>query len=268
MERCEAPPGEILGERFSERNILIVTDKGLHKAGVLDHALASLEKAGFGISVFDDVVADPRDPCCLPASSKRNRWLRHRARFGRRFVHGYRQARSSAACLSEQELSELYGIGKVQGSRLPLIQIPTTAGTGSEVTNITILTTGETTKMGVVARQLYAIRYSRCRTDLACLPCIQPQPASTPWSTPIEAYTSRIRRTRCPTHLHAKRWKLFSANLIAACENGNDRHAREAMLLGANYAGQAFSTRPSALFTRWLIRLAATTMYRMVFPMR
>ncbi len=51
--------GEILGERFSERRILIVTDKGLHKAGVLNHALASLEKAGFGISVFDDVVADP-----------------------------------------------------------------------------------------------------------------------------------------------------------------------------------------------------------------
>src|SRR5690606_35209461 len=50
--------GEILGERFSERRSLIVAGGGLHKAGVLTDALASLGEAGFGISVFDGVVAD------------------------------------------------------------------------------------------------------------------------------------------------------------------------------------------------------------------
>src|SRR5919107_1028511 len=55
-----------------------------------------------------------------------------------------------------QPLSTMYGIGNVKGDRLPLVQIPTTAGTGSEVTPISIVTTGETTKMGVVSPKLYA----------------------------------------------------------------------------------------------------------------
>lgn len=58
--------------------------------------------------------------------------------------------------VSDQTLADMYGIGNVKGSRLPLVLVPTTAGTGSEVTNISIITTGETTKMGVVSPQLYA----------------------------------------------------------------------------------------------------------------
>ncbi len=189
--------GEILGERFSQRKILIVTDKGLHQAGVLNDALASLEKAGFKINICDQVVADPPEAILLACVDRAKA-------SGCDIVLGLGGGSSmdiaklaAVLIVSEQELSELYGIGKVQGSRLPLIQIPTTAGTGSEVTNITILTTGETTKMGVVARQLYA-DFVILDAELTCgLPALHTAATGIDAMVhAIEAYTSRVKRTR------------------------------------------------------------------------
>lgn len=61
--------------------------------------------------------------------------------------------------ISDQTLADMYGIGNVKGSRLPLVLVPTTAGTGSEVTNISIITTGETTKMGLFLRNFTLISF-------------------------------------------------------------------------------------------------------------
>ena len=148
---------------------------------------------------------------------------------------------------SDQPLSELYGIGKVTGTRTPLVQIPTTAGTGSEVTNITILTTGETTKMGVVSQQLYADRVlldAELTTGLPALPT-----AATGIDAmvhAIEAFTSVHLKNPLSDALAKEALRLLSKNLITACQDGQNRTAREAMLLGANLAGQAFSNSPVA----------------------
>ncbi|MFK3972981.1 iron-containing alcohol dehydrogenase [Pseudomonas sp. NPDC087358] len=239
--------GEILGAWTERRNLLIVTDKFLHTAGLLDPAKTSLQEAGFNISVFDDVVADPPE-AVLHQCVDQARAVEADIVLGLGGGSSMDIAKLAAVLIpSNQPLSELYGIGKVKGTRLPLVQIPTTAGTGSEVTNITILTTGETTKMGVVASQLYADQVILdAELTVGLPPLITAATGIDAMVHAIEAYTSRHRKNPISDALAREALRLLANNLIAACEDGKNRLAREAMLLGATLAGQAFANAPVA----------------------
>jgi alcohol dehydrogenase len=148
---------------------------------------------------------------------------------------------------SGQPLNQIYGIGNVKGSRLPLVQIPTTAGTGSEVTNIAIVTTGETTKMGVVSPQLYAdLAILDAELTLGLPPAVTAATGIDAMVHAIEAYTSKHKKNPLSDALARQALALLSGNLIAACENGKNLAARQAMLFGAMLAGQAFSNAPVA----------------------
>jgi alcohol dehydrogenase len=148
---------------------------------------------------------------------------------------------------SQQALADIYGIGKVTGARLPLVQVPTTAGTGSEVTNIAIVTTGETTKMGVVAPQLYAdLAVLDATLTLGLPPVVTAATGIDAMVHAIEAYTSKHKKNPMSDMLARQALSLLSRNLIPACENGANLEARQAMLLGACLAGQAFSNAPVA----------------------
>ena len=147
--------GQVMAAWTERRHVLIVTDAGLHEAGVLEPAKASLAAAGFRVAVFDEVVADPPETWCCAASSLRSAEADVVIGLGGGSSMDIAKL-AAVLTVSRQSIAEMYGIGNVQGARLPLVQIPTTAGTGSEVTNISIVSVGETTKMGIVARQLYA----------------------------------------------------------------------------------------------------------------
>ncbi|MFC3060875.1 iron-containing alcohol dehydrogenase [Paenirhodobacter populi] len=237
--------GELLSGWFEARNLLIVTDKFLHQNGVLDPAKASLEQAGFTVTVFDDVVADPPEAVLLSCVDQAKA-------AGADIVLGLGGGSSmdiaklvAVLLVSDQELSQLYGIGKVKGGRVPLVQVPTTAGTGSEVTNITILTTGETTKMGVVSHQLYADRVLLDAELTVGLPAIQTAATGIDAMVhAIEAFTGQHKKNILSDVFAREALRLLTQNLIAACEDGTNRAAREGMLLGANLAGQAFSNSP------------------------
>jgi alcohol dehydrogenase len=146
--------GDLLRPRFpSASRALIVTDPGFLKTGLVDLPAQSLQAAGFHVKIYSDVIADPPEQVVLEAVSA----ARHHETD---IVIGIGGGSSMdvaklIAIMAEntQPLREIYGIGNVKGTRLPLVQVPTTAGTGSEVTNISIVTTGATTKMGVVAPQ-------------------------------------------------------------------------------------------------------------------
>ncbi|MFM0527711.1 iron-containing alcohol dehydrogenase [Paraburkholderia strydomiana] len=241
--------GALLRAQFPAlERLCVVTDGFLHKSGLLDPALADLAAHGWNATVIDDVIADPPEHIVLEATA--------RARSaGAEIVLGLGGGSSmdvakliaALAPQQQQQLSEMYGVNKVTVQRLPLVQMPTTAGTGSEVTAVSIVTVGEARKMGVVAPQLIA--------DLAILDAelTLGLPVAATAATgidamvhAIEAYTSAHLKNPVSDMLAIKALELLSRNLLPACEDGNNREAREAMLLGATFAGQAFANSPVA----------------------
>ncbi|CAH2899094.1 MAG: Alcohol dehydrogenase [uncultured Paraburkholderia sp.] len=241
--------GALLRAQFPAlERLCVVTDGFLHKSGLLDPALADLAAHGWNATVIDDVIADPPEHIVLEATA--------RARSaGAEIVLGLGGGSSmdvakliaALAPQQQQQLSEMYGVNKVTVQRLPLVQMPTTAGTGSEVTAVSIVTVGEARKMGVVAPQLIA--------DLAILDAelTLGLPVAATAATgidamvhAIEAYTSAHLKNPVSDMLAIKALELLSRNLLPACENDNNRDAREAMLLGATFAGQAFANSPVA----------------------
>ena len=138
------------------RRALVVTDPGIIKFGLLDAAVANLEANNIALNIYADVVADPPESVVLDAVGAAQE-------FGCDGVIGFGGGSSmdvakllAVLIKGEQQLAEIYGVDQITGGRLPLIQVPTTAGTGSEATMVSIITTGETTKAGVVSRTLLA----------------------------------------------------------------------------------------------------------------
>ncbi|QBC32579.1 MULTISPECIES: iron-containing alcohol dehydrogenase [Pandoraea] len=240
--------GALLREQYpTGTRLCVVTDGFLHKSGLLAPALADLAKHDWQVSVIDDVIADPPEHVVLEAA-QRARAADAEIVLGLGGGSSMDVAKLLAVLLpGAQSLKEMYGIKKVTGTRLPLVQMPTTAGTGSEVTAVSIVTTGETTKMGVVSPQLFA--------DLAILDAELtlglPRAATAATGIDamvhaIEAYTSAHLKNPISDTLAVKALELLSRNLLSACHDGNDRTAREAMLVGAMFAGQAFANSPVA----------------------
>jgi alcohol dehydrogenase len=247
---CEPGASRQLGAHATGLGIqrpLVVTDAGIYKAGILQPGLDSLEAAGLASAVFADVVADPPEQVIEQALEAARA---HDCDGVIGFGGGSAMDTAKLVALlirSPQPLEQAYGVGNARGDRLPLIQIPTTAGTGSEVTPIAIVTTGETTKAGVVAPQLLP--------DLAILDAelTVGLPAAVTAATgidamvhAIEAYTSRHRKNPYSDMLAREALRLLSGAIHTAVNDGGHIGARNDMLLGAMLAGQAFANAPVA----------------------
>lgn len=240
--------GEHIAQRFPDaRRALLVTDPGFLRTGLVDVPAASLQAAGLAVEIYSQVMADPPEAVVLEAVAAA-RTFRADIVIGLGGGSSMDVAKLIAVLAdSEQPISAIYGIGNVKGRRLPLGQIPTTAGTGSEVTNIAIVTTGATTKMGVVAPQLYAdLALLDAELTVGLPPAVTAATGIDAMVHAIEAYTSKHKKNPLSDVLARKALGLLSANLIKVCENGRDLAARQAMLLGALLAGQAFSNAPVA----------------------
>jgi alcohol dehydrogenase class IV len=237
--------GEIAAE-LGWRSVLLVTDPGLVRLGMIAKALAALEAAGVGATLYSDVEADPPEHVVLAAAD---------AARGADAVIGLGGGSSLdvaklAALLAagREELSAVYGVGKVKGPRLPLMLVPTTAGTGSEVTPISIVTTGTSEKMGVVSPVLLA--------DVALLdpeltwglpPAVTAATGIDAMVHAIEAHASASANNNPVSRALAREaLRLMGGAIERAVEDGTDRAARADMLLGSMLAGQAFANSPVA----------------------
>ncbi|MCY1282147.1 Long-chain-alcohol dehydrogenase 1 [compost metagenome] len=249
---CESGAAARLASLCQERearSVLIVTDPGITRFGLLDGVLPGFATEGVGVAVFDQVLADPPEAIVLAA-------VEQARAVGAELIVGFGGGSSMdvaklVALLAHpdcrQSLADIYGVGNARGKRLPLIQVPTTAGTGSEVTPIAIVTTGETTKMGVVSPLLLPdIALLDAELTLGLPPAVTAATGIDAMVHAIESYTSQHKKNPLSDLLGREALRLLAANLDEAVHNGQNREARQAMLLGACLAGQAFANAPVA----------------------
>lgn len=230
------------------RRLLVVTDQGLCKADLIDPIVKQLEAAGLSVCLYTDVVADPPEAVVLEAQAAA---LAHNVDgvIGIGGGSSLDVAKLAALLLGSGEtLSQIYGVGLAQGPRLPLILVPTTAGTGSEVTPISIVTTGTNEKKGVVSPVLLPDA-AILDADLTIgLPAhVSAATGIDAMVHAIEAYTSASPNNNPLSKALAKEaLRLLGANIVRVIENPKDREARSHMLLGSMLAGQAFANSPVA----------------------
>lgn len=235
----------LLKTRFNAKSILLVTDKGLLNAGVLAETLHILEASGLQVTIFSEVQADPPEAVIQAAGAK--------AKYVDVVVgigggSSMDSAKLAAVLAMEQQpLVEMYGVEQVKSARKPLVLIPTTAGTGSEVTPISIVTTGESTKAGVVSPVLYPDVALLDPKLLLGLPAhITAETGVDAMVHAIEAFTSKHKKNPLSDNLAIKALQLLATHLPLSYENGQDVNHRGGTLLGAMLAGQAFANAPVA----------------------
>jgi alcohol dehydrogenase class IV len=237
-----ARAGKLLGP-----SVLVVTDAGIRSLGLADPALASFAQAGISVTVFDKIEADPsRETLLAAVEAGREAGATGIVGFGG--GSSLDVAKLVALLLgSGEDLDGAWGVANAKGPRLPLVLVPTTSGTGSEVTPVSIMTVGDE-KRGVSSPVILP--------DLAVLDPLLTLglPASITAATgvdamvhAIEAYTSKSANNNPMSKMLARQaLLLLGANIETAVFSGKDIEARSAMLLGSMLAGQAFANSPVA----------------------
>ncbi|WP_417803784.1 iron-containing alcohol dehydrogenase [Thalassospira lucentensis] len=242
---CEAggivKAGPLMKELGATR-VTIICDPGIVALGFADQARKSLESVGIAVQMFSDVAADPPQHIVQQAIDEAKDWQADGV-IGLGGGSSLDSAKLVALLAnSDQTIEEIYGIDKASGNRLPLIQIPTTAGTGSEVTWVSVITDPDNLKQVVYTPQLMP--------DIALLDAEltyglpQKVTAATGLDAmvhAIEGYTSRTRKNPIADGMAVTALSLLGKNLMKVIENPGDKDARSAMLQGSLIAGMAFA---------------------------
>ncbi len=225
------------------KHVLVVTDKPLLDLGLIDALRDRLESHGVQITVFDGVKPDPSVSVVRAGQA-----LLKSAGCDSVLAIGGGSSMDSAKVIAlgaanDLDVEQCVGLKKGKLPALPLYAIPTTAGTGSEVTFAAIISDDETHQKLAVADPkivpLAAALDPELMTGLP--PHITAATGMDALTHAIESYINIWDTPECLQYGKAAT-KLILNNLQTACQQGDDIAAREAMALASYYAGLAFTT--------------------------
>jgi alcohol dehydrogenase class IV len=231
------------------KNVLIVCDAGIRKLGLADKAVDSLRAAGVNAAVFDGVDPEPLDRN-VEAGLEAFRSAGAEALVGLGGGSAIDVAKAVGAMARNPGKIADYAVGgkALTHPKAPVIAVPTTAGTGSEVTRFTIITdTARDVKL--------LIGHPYITPELALVDPLLTLtvPPLTTMATGIDALTHAleayisIRATPISDLFALEAVRLISGNLRQAWANGSNVPARQAMMLGSLLAGLAFTNSSVAL---------------------
>jgi len=255
--RAAGQLGEV-ARRLGATRVLVVTDPILLKAGLIDEVHAPLSEEGITVEIFSEGEPEPSlhaaERCIAFARS-----VRPDALLGLGGGSNMDLAKITATVLAHGGSPRDYvGDDKVPGPIFPLICVPTTAGTGSEVSAASVLTDSENhVKVGVLSNWMRPrVALVDPLLTVSCPPKVTADSGIDALTHAIEAFTAVDNETfPLPTGertvyqgrhpmgdlLAEKAIALIGRFLRRAVANGNDLEAREGMALGATLAGMSFS---------------------------
>lgn len=239
--RISEQTGEMVKE-LGVSKVLIVTDKGVQAAGLLEGIEESLQDVSLDYDIFDGVEPNPSAET-IHNGTELLRTIKSDAVMAVGGGSSIDTAKGIAVMATNSgSILDYEGVGKVPNSPLPIIAIPTTAGTGSEVTNSTVVTNKETSfKLGVLSSYVYPNMAILDPSLILGLP--QGITAATGMDAlthAIESYTSKAANP-VSRAFATQAIKMIGENLTKTYFVGTDIKSRENMLVASMLAGAAFA---------------------------
>ncbi len=229
--------------RLGVQRALVVTDAGLVRAGLCDRVTAVLSEAGIPHVVFDGVEPDPRMAIvelCLEAA--RDSGCDVLIGLGGGSAMDIAKV-ASALLTNPGDVAQYIGTDRIPKPTLPKVLIPTTSGTGSEVSPIAILSDEDAhLKKGIVSPRLYAdVALVDPDLVMGLPPHITAYTGVDALTHAIEAYTNRYAHPLVDTFA-LRGIELIGANLRRAVACGEDPEARLNMALASTLGGFCLGT--------------------------
>jgi alcohol dehydrogenase class IV len=227
---------------------LVVTDPVMVDSGVAGRVAEHLESAGIATATFSEIHGEPTTDYVDAGIAA----LRAHEADGVVAVGGGSPLDTAKAisvmATNEGPLPEYLGYHKIPRPGLPLVAVPTTAGTGSEVTRVTVITdTSRDVKMMILSDHLMPrVALADYKLTLTCPPGLTANVGVDSLTHAIESYVS-AKANPVTDLLGLRAAELIGRNLRRAQRDGGDEEAREALMLGAMLAGAAFSNASVAL---------------------